>query len=256
MAAPPVAGGVTYERLRNAAAEPHNWLMYWGNYHSTHYSPLKSIDSSNVGRLRAAWSMPVPGRERQRELADRRRRRDVCDERRRSPHGHGTRRADRPADLAIHAAAESPQPVRDRCPQPRRGHSRPSSVRGHQRRGAHLPRRANGLGALGDSDRRHDGGLQHHQPAAHREGQGHRGAGRGGVSDSRVSRRLRCLWQAAVAVLHDSRTRRARQRDMEGRQLEDRRRINLVDGQLRSRARHAVLGDWKSGAGLRSAPAR
>ena len=61
VAAPPVAGGVTYERLRNAAAEPHNWLMYWGNYHSTHYSPLKSIDSSNVGRLRAAWSMPVPG---------------------------------------------------------------------------------------------------------------------------------------------------------------------------------------------------
>ena len=30
-AAPPLPGGVTYERLLNAAAEPHNWLMYWGN---------------------------------------------------------------------------------------------------------------------------------------------------------------------------------------------------------------------------------
>ena len=56
------------------------------------------------------------GRERQREHAARRRRRDVRDDRRRSPHGHGARRAHRPADLAIHAAAESPQPVRDRCP--------------------------------------------------------------------------------------------------------------------------------------------
>ena len=60
-AAPPLPGGVTYERLLNAAAEPHNWLMYWGNYQGTHFSPLKSIDINNVGRLRAAWSTPVPG---------------------------------------------------------------------------------------------------------------------------------------------------------------------------------------------------
>jgi alcohol dehydrogenase (cytochrome c) len=60
-AAPPLPGGVTYERLRDAAAEPHNWLMYWGNYQGTHFSPLKSIDTSNVARLRAAWSTPVPG---------------------------------------------------------------------------------------------------------------------------------------------------------------------------------------------------
>ena len=26
----PIAGGVTYQRLINARAEPHNWLMYWG----------------------------------------------------------------------------------------------------------------------------------------------------------------------------------------------------------------------------------
>src|SRR4051812_48604617 len=47
-AAPPVArvaavaasdgAGLTYERLRNSAAEPHNWLTYWGDYQGTHYS--------------------------------------------------------------------------------------------------------------------------------------------------------------------------------------------------------------------------
>ena len=29
VSAPPLPGGVTYERLRAAATEPHNWLMYW-----------------------------------------------------------------------------------------------------------------------------------------------------------------------------------------------------------------------------------
>jgi alcohol dehydrogenase (cytochrome c) len=60
-AAPALAGGVTYERLRSARSEPHNWLMYWGDYQGTHYSPLATIDVSNVSRLRAAWSMPIPG---------------------------------------------------------------------------------------------------------------------------------------------------------------------------------------------------
>ena len=39
----PIAGGVTIDRLRNAKAEPQNWLMYWGDYQGTHYSPLKQI---------------------------------------------------------------------------------------------------------------------------------------------------------------------------------------------------------------------
>lgn len=58
---PPVPGGVTFERLVNAAAEPHNWLMYWGDYQGTHYSPLKQITTANVARLRSAWATPVPG---------------------------------------------------------------------------------------------------------------------------------------------------------------------------------------------------
>lgn len=60
-AAPVLPGGVTYDRLLNAKAEPHNWLMYWGDYQGTHYSSLSSITPANVGRLRAAWSTPVPG---------------------------------------------------------------------------------------------------------------------------------------------------------------------------------------------------
>jgi alcohol dehydrogenase (cytochrome c) len=52
---------VTAERLQHAADEPRNWLMYWGTYASTHYSGLTQIDASNVSRLRAAWTYPMPG---------------------------------------------------------------------------------------------------------------------------------------------------------------------------------------------------
>jgi PQQ-dependent dehydrogenase (methanol/ethanol family) len=56
-----ITGGLSYERLRNAQAEPHNWLMYWGNYQGTHNSSLKEIDTSNVTRLRTAWTFPILG---------------------------------------------------------------------------------------------------------------------------------------------------------------------------------------------------
>ena len=35
-------GASRYERLLKAKAEPHNWLMYWGDYQGTHYSPSES----------------------------------------------------------------------------------------------------------------------------------------------------------------------------------------------------------------------
>jgi alcohol dehydrogenase (cytochrome c) len=54
-------GGVTFERLKNAAAEPQNWPMYWGNYQGTHYSALKQIDVNNVAQLQAQWATPIPG---------------------------------------------------------------------------------------------------------------------------------------------------------------------------------------------------
>ncbi|MBM3786412.1 MAG: c-type cytochrome, partial [Acidobacteria bacterium] len=40
---PAPAFNVSYNRLLNAAKEPHNWLMYWGNYSGTHYSGLKQV---------------------------------------------------------------------------------------------------------------------------------------------------------------------------------------------------------------------
>jgi len=38
-----------------------DWMTYHGNYNSWHYSPLSTIDSSNVKRLRVAW-VHHPGR--------------------------------------------------------------------------------------------------------------------------------------------------------------------------------------------------
>ena len=191
-----------------------------------------------------------------REHAARRRRRDVRHERRQPPHRDGDRRPHRTADLAVHPAAEGPQPRRDRRGQPRRGDPRPPAVRRHARRGARLPRRANGAAAVGSPGRRHDGRLQHHQPAAHRQGQGHRRACRRRVCAPRVPRRIRRERQASVAVLHDSGTRRVRQRHVERGQLEDRRRRHVADRHVRSGARHALLADRQSGRDDRSVGAR
>jgi PQQ-dependent dehydrogenase (methanol/ethanol family) len=43
-------------RLLNAAKEPQNWLIYGGGWSEQHYSPLQSIDTTNVSRLAPAWS--------------------------------------------------------------------------------------------------------------------------------------------------------------------------------------------------------
>lgn len=53
--APPVAQGVTYERIREARSEPHNWLTYYGAYDGQRYSPLDQINTENVKRLVPAW---------------------------------------------------------------------------------------------------------------------------------------------------------------------------------------------------------
>ena len=57
----PGGAGLTSERLRDSAAEPHNWLTYWGNYQGTHYSALPQITASNASRLQAAWTKQLPG---------------------------------------------------------------------------------------------------------------------------------------------------------------------------------------------------
>jgi len=55
-----IPGGVTYDRLLNAAAEPQNWLTYWGDYQGRHYSALKQVDESNAGKLQARWTIQLP----------------------------------------------------------------------------------------------------------------------------------------------------------------------------------------------------
>jgi PQQ-dependent dehydrogenase (methanol/ethanol family) len=47
---------VSYARLKNAAAEPQNWLTYWGGYEGRHYSGLKQITPANAGQLKSSWT--------------------------------------------------------------------------------------------------------------------------------------------------------------------------------------------------------
>ena len=47
---------------RALAAPPNrDWLMYGGDYAETHYSPLRSINRSNVERLEIAWTWEITG---------------------------------------------------------------------------------------------------------------------------------------------------------------------------------------------------
>ena len=46
---------VTYERLKAAADEPGNWLMYSGQYDSQRFSGLDEIDRSNASELELRW---------------------------------------------------------------------------------------------------------------------------------------------------------------------------------------------------------
>lgn len=52
---------VTPERLMNADAEPHNYLMAGGNYSNWHYSALDQIDRDNVGDLRVVYMASIGG---------------------------------------------------------------------------------------------------------------------------------------------------------------------------------------------------
>ena len=46
---------VTFERLLNADAEPHNWLTYSGTYSSNRHTKLDQITADNVDELELAW---------------------------------------------------------------------------------------------------------------------------------------------------------------------------------------------------------
>src|SRR5262249_20799197 len=46
---------VTYDRLRNTAQEPQNWLTYSGSYSGHRHSLLKQIDAANAKDLALQW---------------------------------------------------------------------------------------------------------------------------------------------------------------------------------------------------------
>jgi alcohol dehydrogenase (cytochrome c) len=51
---------VTWERLKNAAAEPHNWLMYSGTLASQRFSRLDQVHRKYVGGLELKWAYQIP----------------------------------------------------------------------------------------------------------------------------------------------------------------------------------------------------
>jgi alcohol dehydrogenase (cytochrome c) len=51
----------TTDRLLNADAEPHNWLMANGNYSNWHYSQLNQINRDNVANLRIVYMASIGG---------------------------------------------------------------------------------------------------------------------------------------------------------------------------------------------------
>jgi quinohemoprotein ethanol dehydrogenase len=53
---PTAPARVDDNRLLNASKEPQNWMTYGGSWSEQHYSPLRSIDVTNVSRLKPAWS--------------------------------------------------------------------------------------------------------------------------------------------------------------------------------------------------------
>src|SRR5213594_1524321 len=50
-----VGAEVSYERLKNARQEPHNWLTHSGDYAGQRYSALEQINRRNVNDLRVQW---------------------------------------------------------------------------------------------------------------------------------------------------------------------------------------------------------
>src|SRR5712675_1030040 len=57
------AADMTHERALNAAKEPHNWLMYYGNYEGHRFSQLNQINADSVKNLKVAFSVALSGLE-------------------------------------------------------------------------------------------------------------------------------------------------------------------------------------------------
>jgi alcohol dehydrogenase (cytochrome c) len=61
-ALPAAAADVTFERLRNAASDPQNWLMTHHDYDNSRHSVLKDINRDNVKGLELKFAFSIGGR--------------------------------------------------------------------------------------------------------------------------------------------------------------------------------------------------
>ena len=176
----PSTGGVTFDRLVKAGAEPHNWLMYWGDYQGTHYSALEA--DRPVQRRTPAGGVDV-----------RRCRASPCSQA--TPLVvDGVMYMTQPGVVVALDARTGRQIWRytrqqkQKNPQEinpfNRGvaHPRPPAVRRHARRRARRARCENRTAALGNAGGRHDARLQPHERAAGRQRQGASSASRAASS--------------------------------------------------------------------------
>src|SRR5436309_10685137 len=231
---------VTDDRLLNAGSDGANWLMYNRTYSGWRFSPLEQINTGNVKKLVPKWifaggtlgdqqTTPIvndgimfttstapgcqPGAGHQR-----RHRRAPVEAR--SEDSRGRRRA------------RAPHSSQSR----RRAFERQGDLR-HPGRVSRRPRGQDGEAGMGDEDRRLRRRLLRVAGPHGREGQGDRrdlGAGRDGPPWIRRGLR-RGNRQEPVALVLDPRGRGARERDVDGRHVEDRRRRRLACRHLRSR---------------------
>ena len=49
------AAQVTFERLKNSAKEPQNWMTYSGDYSGKRFSALDQINTSNAKAMTVKW---------------------------------------------------------------------------------------------------------------------------------------------------------------------------------------------------------
>lgn len=61
LATPAIADEVPFERIVNAASEPHNWLTHHGTLDAKRYSTLDQIDKENVKDLKVVWTLALGG---------------------------------------------------------------------------------------------------------------------------------------------------------------------------------------------------
>ncbi len=203
---------VTYERLLNAAKEPHNYLTYGGDYSSTRYSTLTQITPANVKNLNLAWvyQASVTGSWQPTPL--------VVD---------GIMYlTQRPNDvIALDATTgrvfwiyRYTQRGRDRVlriEQSRRRDTRRAALHGHARRPPRRHRCEKRPAGVEDASRRQQGGIFDYRLAARVEGPHRRRRGRRRIWHPRIHHRVRRAdRQGDVAVLHDSGSGRAGARDV------------------------------------------